>query len=127
MVDALANTIRIEVVTRYLNEQSDPAASRFAFAYTLTISNTGSETAQLLDRHWLITDGNGKVQEVRGEGVIGEQPLILPGASHAYTSGCLLETPVGSMGGSYGMRTAGGELFRAPIPVFGLSKPNALN
>lgn len=127
MTDALADTISIEVATRYLNEQSDPAADRFAFAYTIRISNTGSTPAQLLDRHWLITDGNGKIQEVRGDGVIGEQPVIQPGASHTYTSGCLLETPVGSMRGSYGMRSSAGEQFRAPVPVFRLAKPNALN
>ncbi|MFA5678418.1 MAG: Co2+/Mg2+ efflux protein ApaG [Pseudomonas sp.] len=127
MVDALAKAIHIEVVTRYLSEQSDPPAGRFAFAYTVTIRNAGTQAAQLLDRHWLITDGNGKVQEVRGSGVIGEQPIIQPGTSHTYTSGCLLETPVGSMRGSYGMSTSEGALFRAPIQVFRLFKPNALN
>lgn len=126
MTDTLADAIDIKVVTRYLNEQSDPRANRYAFAYTITIRNSGSVSTQLLDRHWLITDGNGKIQEVRGEGVIGEQPVIQPGASHTYTSGCLLETPVGSMGGSYGMST-GGEYFNAPIKVFRLAKPNALN
>ena len=121
------NTIEIEVLTRYLDEQSNPAEHRFGFAYTITIRNTGSITAQLLDRHWIITDGNGKVQEVRGDGVVGEQPVLAPGASHSYTSGCLLETPVGSMQGSFGMRSEQGDSFRAPVPVFRLAKPNMLH
>ena len=119
------NAIRIEVQTRYLSEQSDE--QRFAFSYHITISNMGDSTVQLLDRHWIITDGNGTVQEVRGAGVVGEQPLIAPGASHSYSSGCQLETPVGSMRGSYGMRSEKGDMFRAQIPLFRLSKPNALN
>lgn len=127
MIDSQLQSIVIDTQPRYLSEQSDPAAQRFAFAYTIRIHNAGQVPVQLLDRHWLITDGNGKTQEVRGDGVIGEQPLIAPGASHVYTSGCLLETPIGSMLGSYGMRSATGENFRAPIAVFRLVKPNALN
>lgn len=127
MVEPLESSIRIEVGTRYLDEQSNPAGNRFAFAYTITIRNLGQTAAQLIDRHWVITDGNGKVQEVRGEGVVGEQPVIQPGASHTYTSGCLLETPVGSMQGSYGMRSEEGHGFRAPIAVFRLAKPNMLH
>lgn len=127
MTDALAKSISIQVQVRYLTEQSKPVDNRFAFAYTITICNKGDRTVQLLDRHWIITDGNGKIQEVRGEGVVGEQPLIQPGACHTYTSGCLLETPVGSMQGSYGMQSSDGELFRAPIAVFRLAKPNALH
>lgn len=127
MTDTLADTIRISVETRYLTEQSDPRVRRYAFAYTISIQNTGIVPVQLLDRHWLITDGNAKVQEVRGEGVIGEQPVILPGATHTYTSGCLLETPVGSMRGSYGMITEDGVSFQAPIAIFRLASPNALN
>jgi len=127
MIDSQLHRIVIDTQPRYLSEQSDPAAKRFAFAYTIRIHNAGQVPVQLLDRHWLITDGNGKVQEVRGDGVIGEQPLIAPGASHVYTSGCLLETPVGSMQGSYGMRSATGEDFRAPVTVFRLAKPNSLN
>ncbi|AQZ94496.1 Co2+/Mg2+ efflux protein ApaG [Halopseudomonas phragmitis] len=119
--------ISIKVATRYLDEQSEPQANRFAFAYTITISNTGDIATQLLDRHWLITDGNGKLQEVRGPGVVGEQPVIAPGASHTYTSGCVLETPVGTMEGSYGMRAEDGHAFRAGIPLFRLAQPNALN
>lgn len=127
MTDARLQKILVEAQTRYLNEQSDPAQNRFAFAYTITIRNAGPIAATLLDRHWVITDGNGKIQEVRGPGVVGEQPLIEPGASHTYTSGCLLETPVGSMQGSYGMRSVDGQEFRAPVAVFRLARPNALN
>lgn len=127
MTDSRLQCIVVEVQTRYLSEQSDPAQNRFAFAYTITIHNTGTQAATLLDRHWIITDGNGKAQEVRGPGVVGEQPQIEPGASHTYTSGCLLETPVGSMRGSYGMRGADGKEFSAPIAVFRLARPNALN
>ncbi len=127
MVKPHVDTIQIDVVTRYLGEQSNPAKNRFAFAYTITIRNTGSIAAQLLDRHWIITDGNGKVQEVRGDGVVGEQPLLKPGASHTYTSGCLLETPVGSMQGSFGMRSEDGDNFRAPVAVFRLAKANMLH
>lgn len=119
--------IAVAVETRYLSEQSDPAAGRFAFAYTIHIRNGGDIPAQLLDRHWKIVDGNGKVQEVKGPGVIGEQPLIAPGATYTYTSGCLLETPVGTMEGSYGMRATDGHSFNAPIALFRLAKPNALN
>lgn len=127
MTEPRVNTIQVDVITRYLGEQSNPAENRFAFAYTITIRNVGPVAAQLLDRHWIITDGNGKVQEVRGEGVIGEQPLLKPDASHTYTSGCLLETPVGSMQGSFGMRSEEGDSFRAPVAVFRLAKPNMLH
>ncbi|MFZ2289023.1 MAG: Co2+/Mg2+ efflux protein ApaG [Halopseudomonas yangmingensis] len=120
-----ADRIRIDVQTRYLAEQSDKL--HHAFSYHITISNLGDRPVQLLDRHWIITDGNGTIQEVRGPGVVGEQPMIAPGASHSYSSGCQLETPVGSMRGSYGMRCDSGELFRVEIPLFRLSKPNALN
>lgn len=126
-IEPQVHNILVEVVTRYLDEQSDPAANRFAFAYTISIRNTGTLAAQLIDRHWIITDGNGKIQEVRGEGVIGEQPLLQPGTSYTYTSGCLLETPVGSMQGSYGMRSEDDEEFRAAVKVFRLAKPNTLH
>ncbi|HDZ54978.1 MAG TPA: Co2+/Mg2+ efflux protein ApaG [Pseudomonas xinjiangensis] len=119
--------INVKVETRYLREQSDPDANRFAFAYTISINNEGVIAAQLLDRQWTITDGNGKVQTVEGPGVVGEQPVIQPGKSHTYSSGCLLETPVGTMQGSYGMRAEDRHAFRADIPLFRLSKPNALN
>lgn len=120
-----ATEIRVE--SRYLQEQSDPGAGRFAFAYTVHIENTGAVAAQLLDRHWRIVDGNGELKEVQGPGVVGEQPLIEPGATFTYSSGCLLETPVGTMEGSYSMRASDGHCFTAPIALFRLAKPNALN
>ncbi len=127
MSQTLIDSIHIDVVTRFLSEQSLPERSRYAFAYTITISNQGQQSAQLLDRQWLITDGNGKEEQVSGPGVIGEQPTIEPGSSHTYTSGCILKTPIGTMQGSYGMLSSDGHKFRAPIPLFRLSKPNALN
>ncbi|PCC98801.1 Co2+/Mg2+ efflux protein ApaG [Halopseudomonas pelagia] len=122
-----AYAIEIKVESRYLREQSDPSASRYAFAYTIHIKNTGAIAAQLIDRHWKIIDGNGELKEVQGPGVVGEQPLLEPGASFTYTSGCLLETPIGTMEGSYGMRAQDGHTFAAPIALFRLAKPNALN
>lgn len=119
--------IAVSVQTRYLPEQSDPQKKRFAFAYTITIANQGCVDAQLLYRHWLITDGNNKQQRVDGPGVVGEQPVIAPGASHTYTSGCLLETPVGTMEGSYDMRASDGHSFSATIACFRLAQPHALN
>lgn len=127
MTDALAKSISIQVQVRYLTEQSKPADNRFAFAYTITICNEGDRAAQLLDRHWIITDGNGKVQEVRGLGVVGEQPTLAPGESFRYTSGCVLETPVGTMQGSYRMHAADGHHFDAEIPPFMLAVPHVLH
>jgi ApaG protein len=121
------NDILIEVATRYLPEQSTPAENRFVFAYTITISNRGSEAVRLLNRHWRITDANNRVQEVRGEGVVGEQPLIEAGGSFRYTSGSLLETAVGTMEGSYEMISVSGRSFNAPIAVFSLAQPGALH
>lgn len=119
--------IDVSVFTRYLPEQSQPQQNRFAFAYDVTIVNNGELPAQLLSRHWLITDGNGQVQEVRGAGVIGEQPLIEPGASHSYSSGTLLTTQVGTMQGSYQMVADDGQHFDAPIAPFLLAVPGALH
>lgn len=119
--------IIIQVDTQYLYEQSMPRDNRYAFAYTITISNQGSEAAKLISRHWIITDGNDRVQEVRGDGVVGEQPLIAPGTSYRYTSGCLLETAVGTMEGSYQMISASGEPFEAPIACFTLIYPGSLH
>src|SRR5579872_5199555 len=113
-----SSAIKIEVVTRYLPAQSAPAENRFVFAYTITINNRGNSAVRLLSRHWRITDANNRVQEVRGEGVVGEQPLIEPGASYRYTSGSMLETPVGTMEGSYEMISSDGHRFDAPIAVF---------
>ena len=119
--------IQIQVATRYLPEQSDAAAERFVFAYTITITNTGRVAAQLVSRHWVITDAERKVQEVRGLGVVGEQPLLQPGQGFEYTSGCTLATPVGTMSGSYQMTAADGTRFEAPIGEFVLSMPRTLH
>ena len=122
-----ATTIHITVETVYLPEQSEPAGARYVFAYTVTIRNAGDQPATLLNRHWIITDANGKVQEVHGEGVVGEQPHLLPGQAHRYSSGAVIETPVGTMEGSYGMQTDEGLSFRAPIPRFRLAVPGVLH
>lgn len=119
--------IKINVATRYLAEQSIPAENRFVFAYTITIANQGDEPVRLLSRHWRITDANNRVQEVRGEGVVGEQPLIASGESYRYTSGAMLETAVGTMEGSYTMISASGHDFEAPIAVFSLAQPGVLH
>lgn len=119
--------INVDVETNYIEEQSSPDEARFVFAYTITIRNTGKLAAKLLTRHWIINDANGKVQEVHGEGVVGEQPYLRPGESFEYTSGTIIETPVGSMEGSYQMITDDGLAFDANIPVFTLSRPNALH
>lgn len=121
------NSITVDVRSRYLPEQSQPEENRFAFAYDVTIRNHGSQSAQLLSRHWIITDGNGRKQEVRGPGVIGQQPHIAPGASHSYSSGSLLATTVGTMQGSYRMLAEDGSEFDAPIAPFRLAVPGALH
>lgn len=115
------------MVTNFIAEQSEPARNRFVFAYTITIENTGDIAAQLLTRHWIITDASGKVQEVRGDGVVGEQPHLEPGDSFRYTSGAVIETPVGTMQGTYHMQADNGVKFEAPIAVFRLSVPNVLH
>lgn len=119
--------IRVTSDTIYVSEQSDPGADRYVFAYTITIENTGLVTARLLNRHWVITDASGRVQEVRGEGVVGEQPVLSPGGAFRYTSAAMIETPVGSMHGSYEMLAEDGVRFDAAIPAFGLSVPNLLH
>ena len=119
--------IQVSAQTAFLEEQSEPSANRYAFAYTITIANSGSVAAQLLSRHWLITDANGRVQEVHGDGVVGEQPLIEPGMAFQYTSGAVLETPLGSMSGSYQMQASDGERFKAAIPIFRLAVARLLN
>ncbi len=119
--------ISVDVETRYIAEQSDPEQRRYVFAYTITIRNTGELPAQLLSRHWIITDADGKVNEVRGEGVVGEQPHLHPGGAFRYTSGTMLETPVGSMHGSYHLRAEDGVEFDAAIAPFRLSVPNTLH
>lgn len=119
--------IQIDVETEFVPGQSDPDSGRFAFAYTITIRNTGELAARLLTRQWRITDANGKVQEVQGDGVVGEQPHIKPGQGFRYTSGAVLDTPVGAMQGSYQMLDDDGRRFDAPIPVFRLAVPGLLH
>jgi ApaG protein len=126
-LEKLDDSIRIETRTTYLAAQSDPRNRRYVFAYTIDIHNTGEQPAQLLTRHWLITDADGRIQEVHGDGVIGEQPNIQPGETHTYSSGAVIETPVGTMEGRYGMITPEGARFDAPIPVFRLAVPGVLN
>ena len=119
--------IDVSVVTRYLPEQSQPEQNRFAFAYTVMVSNNGELPAKLLSRHWVITDGDGRVQEVRGAGVVGQQPLIEAGASHTYSSGTVMTTRVGIMQGSYQMLAEDGKHFDAIIAPFRLAVPGALH
>jgi ApaG protein len=119
--------IEVSVRTQYLPDQSDESASRWVFAYTVTLKNRGSVAAQLISRHWIITDAQQQVQEVRGLGVVGEQPLLAPGEAYEYTSGTALATPVGTMRGSYQMVAEDGTKFDAPIPEFALSVPRVLH
>ena len=119
--------ISIEVATDYVDEQSEPEDDRYVFAYTITIANRGDVPAKLLSRHWVITDANGKVQEVSGDGVVGEQPHLNPGESFRYSSGAVLETPVGAMQGNYRMEADNGTSFDAPIPPFTLAVPGVLH
>ncbi len=119
--------VDVSVVTRFLAEQSQPEQSRFAFAYTITVRNNGQLPARLLSRHWLITDGNGHVEEVRGAGVVGRQPLIAAGDSHTYSSGTVMTTTVGNMQGSYQMLAEDGKHFDAIIAPFRLAVPGALH
>jgi ApaG protein len=121
------NLIEVSVETNYIEEQSSPEDERFVFAYNVTLYNAGSVAAKLMTRHWIITDANGNVQEVHGEGVVGEKPYLRPGESYEYTSGTVLETPVGSMQGSYQMVTDDGFAFDAVIPAFTLALPHTLH
>ncbi len=126
MMNTEQNKIRVDVETSFLDEQSDPKEHRYVFSYTITIRNEGAVPAKLLSRRWLITDANGKVQEVRGEGVVGEQPHLQPGQGFRYSSGTVIETPVGAMEGTYFMVADDGQQFDAPIPVFRLAMPGVL-
>ena len=119
--------VSVVAQTQYLPEQSDEPAGRYVFAYTITIRNAGTVAAQLISRHWIITDANGKVLEVKGLGVVGQQPLLKPGESFEYTSGTHLETAVGTMHGTYQMIAEDGRQFDAPIPSFTLSVPRVLH
>jgi ApaG protein len=120
------NKISVEVETSYVDEQSDPNERRYVFSYTITIRNEGAVPARLLTRHWIITHGSGKVQEIRGDGVVGEQPHLKPGQGFRYSSGAVLETPVGAMQGSYEMIDDDGQRFDVPIRPFRLAMPGSL-
>ncbi|QSX78460.1 Co2+/Mg2+ efflux protein ApaG [Agrilutibacter solisilvae] len=119
--------MQIDVAARYLDDQSEPAQSRYVFAYTIRIHNSGNVPARLIARHWVITDANGKVEEVEGEGVVGEQPYLRPGERFEYTSGAVLETDLGMMRGDYKMLADDGTRFEAPIPQFTLTVPRTLH
>jgi ApaG protein len=126
-MDRLEDGFRLSIETGYIEGQSRPSEHRYVFAYTITITNDGEVPARLLNRHWIVTHGNGKSEEVRGKGVVGEQPRIPPGESFSYTSGAVIETEVGAMQGSYEFEADGGSHFDVPIPPFTLSVPNALH
>ena len=127
MSDTTTRGIRIMVAPRYIAEQSDVEAGRYLFAYHIVIQNLSPDTVQLLSRHWVITNGEGKVEEVRGPGVVGEQPVLRPGDEFEYTSGCPLTTPVGTMHGEFNMVAEDGEKFDALIDPFRLAVPAMLN
>ncbi|HVS14065.1 MAG TPA: Co2+/Mg2+ efflux protein ApaG [Thermoanaerobaculia bacterium] len=124
---ATTRGIRVSAEPTYLADRSDPRRGQFLFAYTITITNLGEETVQLVAREWVITDADGDVETVAGPGVVGQQPVLRPGASHRYTSYCPLATPVGTMQGRYAMRTETGETFHAEIAPFTLTVPHAVN
>ena len=127
MSTAVTQGIRVSVQSQYREDQSTPLAQRYVFTYTVRIANEGEAVAQLRSRHWLITDGNGATQEVRGEGVVGNQPNLSPGEAFEYTSYCVLKTPHGTMRGTYNMAREDGSSFLATIAPFSLTVPNALN
>lgn len=127
MAESKKYQIEVTAVTQYLSDQSDPSINRHVFAYTITLCNTGNIAAQLISRHWHITDAEGDTQEVRGLGVVGHQPLLAPGEKFEYTSGCHLTTAVGTMKGSYQMAAEDGVLFEAPIGEFVLAMPRTLH
>jgi ApaG protein len=127
MATGKKHEITVTTRTTYVPEQSDPGSGRYVFAYTITLRNTGNVTAQLISRHWIITDANNQVQEVRGLGVVGEQPLLKPDESFEYTSGTSIATPVGTMRGTYQLVAEDGLQFDAPIPEFTLSMPRVLH
>lgn len=125
--DVVQESIEVTAVSRFIEEQSDLEADRYVFAYHITIRNVGRVTAQLISRHWIIADAEGTVQEVQGAGVIGQQPVLQPGQSFEYTSGCTIATPVGTMKGSYQMVAEDGTPFDADIPEFTLAMPRTLH
>lgn len=125
--ESVTNGVNVRVQSRYVPEQSDPDGGGWFFAYSVTIANEGEATVQLLSRHWVITDANGHVEEVRGPGVVGAQPVLRPGESFEYTSACPLRTPFGTMHGTYQMLNENGDHFDAEIAAFSLSTPYAVN
>ena len=127
MAESRKYEIAVTAIPQYIPEQSDPDNERYVFAYTISIENVGSVTAQLISRHWIITDASDEVQEVRGLGVVGQQPLLKPGEKFEYTSGCQLDTPVGKMRGSYQLTAEDGTQFEAAIPEFTLAIPRVLH
>ena len=127
MAESKKYEMDVKVRTEYLSDQSDEAQNRYVFAYTITITNTGNIAAQLISRHWIISDASNQVQEVRGLGVVGEQPLLKPGEQFEYTSGTVIATPVGTMHGTYQIAAEDGTKFEAPIPEFTLSMPRVLH
>jgi ApaG protein len=127
MAESKKYEIAVSAVPQYIAEQSDPANDSYVFAYTITIENVGTVPAQLISRHWIITDAAGEVQEVRGLGVVGRQPLLQPGEKFEYSSGCQLDTPVGTMRGSYQMTAVDGKQFEAEIHEFTLAVPRVLH
>ena len=127
MAESRKYQVSVSAIPQFIADQSDPATERYVFAYTITIENVGTVPAQLISRHWIITDGNSRVQEVRGLGVIGQQPLLNPGETFEYTSGCQLDTPVGTMRGSFQMTAEDGTQFDADIAEFTLSIPRVLH
>ena len=127
MAESKKYQIAVKSVPQFIADQSDPDAERYVFAYTITIENVGTVPAQLISRHWVITDGDSRIQEVRGLGVIGQQPLLRPGETFEYTSGCQLDTPVGTMRGTYQMTAEDGTQFEAIIAEFTLSIPRVLH
>jgi ApaG protein len=127
MAESKKYEIAVSAVPQYIPDQSDPENERYVFAYTITIENVGTVPAQLISRHWIITDASDEVQEVRGLGVVGHQPLLKPGEKFEYTSGCQLDTPVGKMRGSYQMTADDGTQFEAVIPEFTLAIPRVLH
>lgn len=127
MPTATTRGLEVSVDAFYLEDQSDQEANRYAFAYRVRLHNRGEDTVQLISRHWVITDSSGNVRQVRGEGVVGRQPVLAPGEQYEYVSGSRLESPMGTMHGTYQMRTPGGDSFDAEIPVFTLSANTAVN
>lgn len=127
MAESNRYEIAVVAVPQYIAEQSDPSNDNYVFAYTITIENVGTVPAQLISRHWVISDASGEVQEVRGLGVVGRQPLLQPGEKFVYTSGCQIDTPVGTMRGTYQFTAVDGKQFEAEIPEFTLAVPHVLH